>query len=117
MRRDAQALRQPAASHNRTVSAIPSTARSHIETLQASATSWRTSSRPIPEPPPVTTAILPANSFMCAPSLGIGHALFERTACAEGSGRLPTDDGQPLGVKGAGQAGCIAAPDLPIIAK
>jgi Multicopper oxidase len=25
--------------------------------LQASATSWRTSSRPIPEPPPVTTAI------------------------------------------------------------
>jgi CO/xanthine dehydrogenase Mo-binding subunit len=25
---------------------------------------------------------------MCAPSLGIGHALFERTACAEGSGQL-----------------------------
>src|SRR4029077_13720196 len=31
----------------------------------ASATSWRTSSRPIPLPPPVTTAVLPANSVMC----------------------------------------------------
>jgi hypothetical protein len=56
--------------------------------LQASATSWRTSSRPIPEPPPVKTAILPANSFMCDPSLGIGRALFDRTACAEESGQL-----------------------------
>ena len=27
--------------------------------------SWRTNSRPIPLPPPVTTAILPANSVMC----------------------------------------------------
>ena len=38
---------------------------SHIATLQASATSWRTNSRPIPLPPPVTTAVLPANSVMC----------------------------------------------------
>jgi len=70
---------------------------------------------------------------MCLPSQGIGHALFECTACAEGSGQLllgsdytrcrvpmtavdqrdarrPTDDGQPLGDKSAGQAGCIATP-------
>src|SRR6202022_4134139 len=36
-----------------------------IATLQASATNWRTSSRPMPLPPPVTTAVLPANSVMC----------------------------------------------------
>src|SRR5690242_2677556 len=37
---------------------------SHIATLQPSATSWRASSRPMPVPPPVMTAILPAKSFM-----------------------------------------------------
>src|ERR1700730_13390930 len=52
------------ASQSRFVSAIASAKTSHIETLQPSATSWRTSSRPIPLPPPVTTAILPAKSFM-----------------------------------------------------
>src|SRR5580704_3111133 len=57
----------PAASHSLCVSASPVGETSHIATLQASATSWRTSSRPIPEPPPVTTAVLPTNSFMCAP--------------------------------------------------
>src|ERR1700719_3624165 len=57
----------PAASHSLCVSARPVGETSHVATLQASATSWRTSSRPIPEPPPVTTAVLPANSFMCAP--------------------------------------------------
>jgi hypothetical protein len=45
-------------------SAIAGAETSHIATLQACAASWRTSSRPIPEPPPVTTAILPAKSFM-----------------------------------------------------
>src|SRR5436305_781243 len=35
-----------------------------MATLQPSAASWRTSSRPIPVPPPVTTAIRPANSFI-----------------------------------------------------
>src|SRR5271163_4672768 len=59
----------PAASHSRCVSAIPSAETSHIATLQASAASWRTSSRPIPEPPPVTTAILPAKSFISPLSL------------------------------------------------
>src|SRR6516162_10266588 len=54
----------PAASQSRRVSAMPPSETSHIATLQASAASWRTSSRPIPEPPPVTTAILPAKSFM-----------------------------------------------------
>src|ERR1700756_1684850 len=55
----------PAASHSLCVSARPVGETSHIATLQASATSWRTSSRPIPLPPPVTTAVLPANSVMC----------------------------------------------------
>src|SRR6516162_10130228 len=55
----------PAASHSLCVSAWPVGETSHIATLQASATSWRTSSRPIPLPPPVTTAVLPANSVMC----------------------------------------------------
>src|SRR6201993_944145 len=55
----------PAATHTLCVSARPVGETSHIATLQASATSWRTSSRPIPLPPPVTTAILPANSVMC----------------------------------------------------
>jgi hypothetical protein len=32
------------------------------------------------ESPPVTTAILPANSFMCAPPWGTRHALFERAS-------------------------------------
>src|SRR5260221_13134974 len=54
----------PAASHSLCVSARPVGETSHIATLQPSATSWRTSSRPIPLPPPVTTAILPAKSFM-----------------------------------------------------
>src|SRR5215469_16389702 len=55
----------PAASQSLCVSARPADETSHIATLQASATSWRTSSRPIPLPPPVTTAVLPANSVMC----------------------------------------------------
>src|ERR1700757_218060 len=55
----------PAASHSLCVSARPVGETSHIATLQASATNWRTSSRPIPLPPPVTTAVLPANSVMC----------------------------------------------------
>src|ERR1700731_1445817 len=52
------------ASQSRFVSAIASAKTSHVATLQPSATSWRTSSRPIPVPPPVTTAILPAKSFI-----------------------------------------------------
>src|SRR5499425_3121401 len=55
----------PAASHSLCVSARPVGETSHVATLQASATSWRTSSRPIPPPPPVTTAVLPTNSVMC----------------------------------------------------
>src|ERR1700745_3405562 len=55
----------PAASHSLCVSARPVGETSHIATLQASATSWRTSSRPIPLPLPVTTAVLPTNSVMC----------------------------------------------------
>src|SRR5262252_3933154 len=55
----------PAASQSLCVSARPAGETSHVATLQASATSWRTNSRPIPLPPPVTTAVLPANSVMC----------------------------------------------------
>src|SRR5215475_2730686 len=42
----------PAASHSLCVSARSVGETSHVATLQASATSWRTSSRPIPLPPP-----------------------------------------------------------------
>src|SRR5476651_1448275 len=49
---------------SRSVSASPDTETSHIAMLTPSATSWRTSSRPMPEPPPVTTAIRPARSFI-----------------------------------------------------
>ena len=42
-------------------SATASAFRSQAATEQPSATSWRRSSRPIPEPPPVTTASLPLN--------------------------------------------------------
>src|SRR5216683_2683174 len=55
----------PAASHSLCVSARPVGETSHIATLQASATNWRTNSRPMPLPPPVTTAVLPANSVLC----------------------------------------------------
>src|SRR6202012_5541859 len=40
---------------------------SHMATLQPSAISWRASSRPMPVPPPVTTAKRPAKSFMSFP--------------------------------------------------
>src|SRR6478736_6316760 len=43
---------------------MPCIDTSHMATWQPSATSRRTSSRPIPEPPPVTTAILPEKSFI-----------------------------------------------------
>src|ERR1700719_2866861 len=59
----------PAASHSLCVFARPVGETSHMATLQAAAISWRTSSRPIPLPPPVTTAVLPANSVMCVPPL------------------------------------------------
>jgi hypothetical protein len=67
VRRDTQTVGSRPASQNRFVSATASAKTSHVATLQPSATSWRTSSRPIPLPPPVTTAILPANSFMVVP--------------------------------------------------
>src|SRR3954470_13385668 len=51
-------------SQSRLVSAMASAETSHIATLQPSATSWRASSRPIPVPPPVMTAVFPAKSFM-----------------------------------------------------
>src|SRR5476651_848066 len=54
---------------SRSVSASPDTETSHIAMLTPSATSWRTSSRPMPEPPPVTTAIRPARSFIASLSL------------------------------------------------
>jgi adenylate cyclase len=61
-------IRSPCGSRSawqsRLVSTIAAAKTSHIATLQPSATSWRTTSRPIPLPPPVTTAILPSKSFM-----------------------------------------------------
>ena len=65
VRRDAQPLRQSRRLASLCVSTRPVGETSHIATLQASATNWRTISRPMPLPPPVTTAVLPANSVMC----------------------------------------------------
>src|SRR5580704_3292503 len=59
---------------------------SHIATLAPSAASWRTSSRPIPEPPPVTTAILPAKLFMGWP-LALGFLGDQASAWTN---RLPS---------------------------
>src|ERR1700744_3639411 len=49
------------------VSATASSCTSHAATEQPSAASCLTSSRPIPEPPPVTTASLPANDSIGQP--------------------------------------------------
>src|SRR5690349_1637235 len=46
---------------------MPRSETSQKATLQPSATSCRTSSRPMPEPPPVTTASRPARSFIVLP--------------------------------------------------
>src|SRR5437868_4694932 len=66
------------ASHIFLVTAIFSAETSHMATLQPSAISWRASSRPMPVPPPVTTAILPAKSFIASslrwPALAAGSA-------------------------------------------
>src|SRR5215211_1838936 len=50
------------------VSAIVSPLTSHVATEQPSLASWTTSSRPIPVPPPVTTASRPSNESTAAPS-------------------------------------------------
>jgi hypothetical protein len=67
---DAQVLRQSGGFAETLRLRHPVSETSHIATLQASATSWRMNSRPIPEPPPVTTAVFPAKSFMTCPPLG-----------------------------------------------
>src|SRR5262245_6140763 len=50
------------------VSASPASFRSHAATAHPAAASWTTSSRPIPLPPPVTTASFPSNDSTCASS-------------------------------------------------
>src|SRR5579875_325774 len=55
--------RTSAGAPSRAMTAVAATAspcQSHAATEHPSAASWRTSSRPIPEPPPVTTASFPA---------------------------------------------------------
>ena len=47
-----------------TVSAMVSGCKSQAATEQPWAASWRVSSRPMPEPPPVTTASFPVNESM-----------------------------------------------------
>src|SRR5215472_9653446 len=65
----------PAAWHACWVSAKRRADTSHVATWQPSATNWRTSSRPMPDPPPVTTAILPETSCIDLPhpALHPGH--------------------------------------------
>ncbi len=50
--------------------------------LQPSAASWRANSRPMPVPPPVMTAILPAKSFMPVPRFFIKR---DESASGQGS--------------------------------
>src|SRR6516162_9128469 len=73
---------------SRLVSAMPSEDTSHIATSQPMATSCNASSRPIPEPPPVTTAIFPSKLFtaisLCGrrtPRLG---GVWSRSRCRRG---------------------------------
>src|ERR1700730_16100173 len=90
---------KPAASHSLCVSARPVGETSHIATLQASATNWRTSSRPLPLPPPVTTAVLPANSVMCTSLAFRGRSRY---------GPSPTSP--PVGQRGVGELSGRQAP-------
>src|SRR6185437_1238864 len=60
--------------------------RSHMATLQPSATSWRASSRPMPVPPPVTTAIFPLKSFIrTRPSLSATRPSSRRERLPHGA--------------------------------
>ena len=64
--------------------AIASAEISHIATLQPSAASWRASSRPMPVPPPVITAIFPAKSF-----IEIAAPLFSVVVVSRAARRAP----------------------------
>ena len=71
---------------------------SHAATWHPSAASWITSSRPMPVPPPVTTASFPSNDSIalppdvdvsCAPEPTCGGAdPAKETGAARGSGSL-----------------------------
>ena len=74
---------------------------SHMATLQPSAASWRTSSRPIPVPPPVTTAILPAKESIgavwSAYRLAVQSEDLSRAATLLGGDvAWPAVDGEPV---------------------
>src|SRR5215204_651683 len=58
-------------SHAASVSAMLVSETSQMATWHPSAASWRVSSRPMPVPPPVTTASLPVNVSMTIP-LAVG---------------------------------------------
>src|SRR6516162_11558033 len=72
--------------HSRWVSATPSGNISHIATSHPAAASCSASSRPMPEPPPVTTAIFPAKLFMPISFLTLVglHTQARRDIAAEG---------------------------------
>src|SRR5882672_1534338 len=76
-------------SHSRLVSAIASADTSHIATLQPSATSCRASSRPMPVPPPVMTAIFPAKSFMGTDDLSVSSRLCSSLASLKARRKAP----------------------------
>src|SRR5216683_7403078 len=86
--------------HSRLVSAIAAAETSHMATLQPSATSWRASSRPMPVPPPVMTAIRPARSFM---------SLSSRARCFYSRNTMLLETLLPLGKVDPG----LRAPEVP----
>ena len=89
------------ASASSAVSAMFVADTSHMATLHPSAASWRTSSRPIPVPPPVTTAILPAKESIAAVwsayRLAVQSEDLSRAATLlGGDADWPAVDGEPV---------------------
>src|SRR5262245_13572877 len=115
------------------VSLMLSTLTSHVATEHPSAASWITSSRPIPVPPPVTTASLPTKESTRRPYPGAspprpeglpprGRAMRYTPLRLHAAGNLRRPDGRPCrsagrvaAARGCGRAGCgraVTASDL-----
>src|SRR5579864_4400579 len=74
--------RTPAGAPSLAVAAVCATASvctSHVATEDPCAASWRTSSRPMPEPPPVTTASFPANESIARDLPQVADAVLTKT--------------------------------------
>ena len=75
------------ASASSRASAMLSADTSHVATWHPAAASCRTSSRPMPVPPPVTTAMRPSNRSMPRPMRLLSPIWRQRSPSAVASGR------------------------------